>query len=170
MVGVTSINIKESREELQEKLRQTKNLKDKERLQVLYWLKQENPPTICEIALSLGKHRNTLQTWLAKYREGGIEGLWQRQKSPGGVRKIPKWAEVALQNRLKEEKQGFKSYGEVQQWLKEALGIEATYHAVYQMTHNRLKAKLKVPRPVNHKQNKEELESFKKTLPMTFNC
>ena len=63
MVGVTSIEVKESREELQEKLRQTKNLKDKERLQVLYWLKQNKSLTISEIALSLGKHRNTLQTW-----------------------------------------------------------------------------------------------------------
>jgi transposase len=169
MVGVTSIEVKESREELQEKLRQTKNLKDKERLQVLYWLKQNKPLTISEIALSLGKHRNTLQTWLAKYREGGIEALLERRKSPGGVRKIPEWAEKALQKRLKEEEQGFKSYGEVQQWLKETLGVEATYHAVYQMTHNRLKAKLKVPRPVNHKQDKEQLEAFKKTLLMTSN-
>jgi hypothetical protein len=49
MVGVTSIEVKESREELQEKLRQTKNLKDKERLQVLYWLKQNKPLTIVKL-------------------------------------------------------------------------------------------------------------------------
>lgn len=167
MVGVTSIQVKESVQELKEKLRQTKFPKEKERLQVLYWLKQEDAPSIGEIAVSLGKHRNTLQTWLAKYREGGIEALLSRKKSPGRVRVIPKWAEFALQKRLKQENHGFQSYGEVQQWLSETLGVEAEYHAVYQMTHNRLKAKLKVPRPVNNKQDKEKREAFKKTLPMT---
>ena len=55
MVGVTSVQVKESLEELAEKLRQAKTLKKKERLQVLYWLKQENAPKINAIANSLGK-------------------------------------------------------------------------------------------------------------------
>lgn len=40
MVGVTSIEIKESLDELAEQLRQAKSPRAKERLQVLYWLKQ----------------------------------------------------------------------------------------------------------------------------------
>ena len=56
------------------------------------------------------------------------------QKSPGGVHVIPQWAEKALSKRLQDLNHGLKSYGEVQQWLSETLGIEAKYHAVYQMT------------------------------------
>jgi len=59
------------------------------------------------------------------------------KKSSGGVRVIPQWAEVALAHRLQEPEHGFKSYGQVQQWLAETLGVE--YHAVYQMTRYRLK-------------------------------
>jgi len=52
----------------------------------------------------------------------------------------------------------------VQQWLAEAMGVEAEYHAVYQMTRYRLKAKLKVARPQNCQQDSQQREAFKKNL------
>ena len=139
MAGVTEIEVKESLDDLAERVRQAKT-PTKERLQVLYWLKQENAPSISAISKAIGKHRNTLQTWLSMYRDGGVEAMLETKKSPGGVRVIPKWAEDALAKRL-QKSNGFQSYGEVQQWLAESLGVEAEYHAVYQMTRYRLKAK-----------------------------
>jgi hypothetical protein len=65
MVGVTSIEVKESLDDLALQLRQAETASAKERLQVLYWLKQENDPSISAIAKAIAKHRNTLQTWLA---------------------------------------------------------------------------------------------------------
>lgn len=167
MVGVTSIDVKESLSELSEQLRQAETPRAKERLQVLYWLKQEPAPSISAIAKGVGKHRNTVQTWLSQYREGGVEAMLAIKKSPGGVRVIPQWAETALAKRLQEANHGFSSYGTVQQWMSETLGVEAEYHAVYQMTRYRLKAKLKVARPQNCKQDREQREAFKQTLPMT---
>jgi transposase len=169
MAGVTSIQVKESLEELAERLRQEQDSRVKERMQVLYWLKQENAPSISAIALAIGRHRATLQEWLATYREQGLTAMLEIKKSLGGRRVIPKWAEQRLARRL-ETPEGFKSYGEVQQWLESTLGVEAEYHAVYQMTRYRLKAKLKVPRPHNSKQDPQQLEALKKTLPMTSNC
>jgi hypothetical protein len=92
------------------------------------------------------------------------------RKSPGGVRVIPQWAEAALAKRLQEAEHRFASYGEVQQWLEETLGIEAEYHAVYQMTHYRLKAKLNAPRPEQIKQEAQRREAFKKTCEMSLSC
>ena len=134
MAGVTSIEIKESLADLSEQLRQAETSTTKERLQVLYWLKQDKAPSISAIAKAVGKHRNTLQTWLSRYQEGGVAGMLAVKPSPGGARKIPQWAEAALAKRLEDPNHGFKSYGEVQQWLAETLEIEAQYHAVYQMT------------------------------------
>ncbi len=111
-----------------------------------------------------------MQTWLAMYRDGGVKAMLEIKKLPGGVRGIPQWAEDALARRLQDQHHGFKSYGEVQQWLAETLGVKAKYHAVYQMTHYRLKAKLKVARPRHYKQDNEQLEVFKKTLLTTSNC
>jgi transposase len=166
MAGVTRIEVNESLEEIREQLRQTQTPREKERWQVLYWLKQEQA-TISVIAKAIGKHRNTVQSWLAKYRIGGMEAMLERKPSPGGVRVIPAWAEAALAKRLEDANHGFASYGAVQQWLAEKLGVKAEYHAVYQMTRYRLQSKLKVPRPQNHKQNQPQREAFKKTLPTT---
>ncbi len=170
MTGVTSIEVKESLDELAQQLCQVKTSCAKERLQVLYWLRQEKQPSISAIAKAVGKHRNTVQTWLSNYRQGGVEAMLEVKKSPGGVRVIPQWAEDALARRLQDQHHGFKSYYEVQQWLAETLGVKAKYHAVYQMTHYRLKAKLKVARPRHYKQDNEQLEVFKKTLLTTSNC
>lgn len=162
MAGVTSIQVQESLDTLAERLRQAETATAKERLQVLYWLKQDNAPSISTIAQAIGKHRSTVQSWLSQYRQGGIELMLSVGKSPGGVRVIPQWAEDALAKRLAQEHEGFRSYGEVQEWLRETLGVEAEYHAVYQMTRYRLKAKLKVVRPQNSKQDREQREAFKK--------
>ncbi|UIE37737.1 hypothetical protein [Leptodesmis sichuanensis] len=53
MAGVSSIEVKESLDELVQQLP-----KDKERLQVLYWLKQDKSPSIGAIATAIRKHRN----------------------------------------------------------------------------------------------------------------
>jgi transposase len=116
------------------------------------------------IAKSIGRHRGTLQEWLRIYREEGLAGLEiVKSSTGGGNRVIPKWAEVALSKRLQEPENGFASYGAVQQWLSQTLGVEAEYHAVYQMTRYRLKAKLKVARPQHYKQLAEQRLAFKKT-------
>ena len=169
MAGITSIEVKESLDELTQQLCQVDSPCAKERLQVLYWLKQDNAPSISAIAKAMGKHRNTLQTWLSMYKEGGVEAMLEIKKSPGGVRVIPQWAEDALAKRL-QENNGFQSYYGVQQWLAETLGIEAEYHAVYQMTRYRLKAKSSVARPQNSKQDSEQRENFLKHLQTTLSC
>jgi len=170
MAGVTSIEVKESLEDLAQRLAQTEQSVIKERLQVLYWLKQEIAPSISAIAKAVGKHRGTVQQWLAIYRDQGLDRLLEIKKSPGGVRVIPQWAEEALAKRLQDPGQGFTSYGEVQQWLSETLGIEAQYHTVYQMTRYRLQGKLKAARPQNSKQNPQQREAFKQTLQTTSTC
>jgi len=167
MAGVTAIEVKESLADLSEQLRQAETSRAKERLQVLYWLKQEKAPSISAIAKAIGKHRNTLQTWLSLYRSSGIEAMLVLKKSQGGVRVIPQWAEQSLAKRLQQPNHGFKSYGQVQQWLAETLGVEAEYHAVYQMTRYRLKAKLKVARPQNCQQDSERRTAFEQTLRTT---
>lgn len=171
MAGVSAIVIKESLEELGNRLRAVEQPILKERLQVLYWLKQAQAPSISQIAVAIGRHRGTVQKWLALYRVQGLEALLVVKPTPGGGnRVIPVWAEVAIAKRLQEPDNGFDSYGKVQQWLLESLGIEAQYHAVYQMTRYRLKAKLKVARPQHLKQNRTQREAFKQTLQATLSC
>ncbi|MEH1845360.1 MAG: hypothetical protein V7L25_10275 [Nostoc sp.] len=54
-------------------------------------------------------------------------------------------------------------------WLDITLGVEAEYATVHHLARYRLKAKLKVPRPRNRKQDEEKLKALKKTLVMICN-
>jgi transposase len=167
MSGVSSIEVKESVQELEQLLLAQTNLKRKERLQVLYLLKLPNQLSVSQIAKVIGKHRGSVQRWLAIYRDLGLDALLEIKQSSGRPRVIPAWATASLQRRLEQAEHGFKSYIQVQQWLEDILGVKAEYRTVHQLTHYRLKAKLKAARPTSTKQDSQQTEAFKKTLQIT---
>jgi len=166
MSGVTHIRIRESLEELEAHLRQQKNPRLKERIQALYLLKVGQLASVIEVAKALGRHRATVQRWLAAYRQDGLEAMLEFKTSPGRTPIIPQWAVNSLQKQL-EQPQGFKRYTQVQMWLETTLGVQAKYATVHHLTRYKLKAKLKASRPKNHKQDPGLLEGFKKTLVTT---
>jgi transposase len=168
MSGLTHIEIQESAEELETLIRQQNNARLKERLQALYMIKNQGI-SVCAIAKILGKHRSTLQRWLADYRETGIETMLEFGVSSGRTRVIPDWAVESLKKQLEQPEIGFAGYKQIQHWLGSVLGIEAEYATVHNLVRYQLKAKLKVPRPRNRKQDADKLEAFKKTSVMTYN-
>ena len=169
MSGVTHIEIQESAAELADRLQAETHPKLKERLQVLYLLALPEAMSISAIARVVGKHRATLQRWLSDYQEQGLEQWLKMQAVKGRPRVVPDWAIERLKRRLAEPA-GFKSYGAVQRWLSDSLGIEAEYATVYHLVRYRLKAKLKVARPVHLRQNASQRAAFQQTLPLTSTC
>ncbi len=73
MSGVTRIEIHESAAEFAKRLQAETHPKLKERLQVLYLLALPGAMSISKIAGVVGKHRGTVQRWLAAY--GVTSGL-----------------------------------------------------------------------------------------------
>lgn len=163
MTGVYHLDILETESKLKQLLRKEKLGSRKERIQLLYLLKSQQAQTVIQAAELLGRHRVTLQNWLAKYREGGLENLLGRASSSGRPRKIPTWAEKALANRL-EEPVGFESYSAICQWLETNLGITAKYKTVHSLVYYKLKASPKIARPQSLEQSTERLKAFKKTF------
>ena len=82
MAGVYKIEISESEAELKELLRKEKTGSGKERIQVLYLLKTKKAKTVTEATEMLGRNRVTVQEWLGKYRQGGLETLLSKTKLP----------------------------------------------------------------------------------------
>lgn len=162
MVGVTQIEIEESAEKLELLISKESNPRVKERLPGLYLIKKQGI-SISEIAKILGKNRSTVPRWLKEYREEGRGKMVKVGSSSGRTRVIPKWAIESLKKQLKEPERGFASYKEIQQWLAKVLGIEVKYATVHNLVRYQLKAKLKVPRPRNQKQDQAKREAFKKT-------
>jgi transposase len=159
MAGVSKIEIGESEAELKKLLGKEKTVSGKERIQVLYLLKTKKAKTVTQAAEMIGRNRVTVQDWLGKYCAGGLEKLLSKKVGTGRPRKIPIWAELALEKRLKEN-QGFDSYGEICEWLEEKTGIEAKYKTVHKLVFYRLKASPKIARSKSLEQSKKRLEDF----------
>ena len=113
MAGVTHIEIRETIAELEAVIQQQSNPNLKERLQVLYLLQLPNAMSVSAIAKVVGRNRGSVQRWLSKYRETGLNGLLETRQSPGRPQVIPTWAVDSLKRRLDDLETGFGSYTQV---------------------------------------------------------
>lgn len=129
---------------------------DKERIQLLYLLKSGHAESVSHAAEILGRGRVTLQRWLAKYEENGIDGLLYRQPRVGRLCQIPQTAQQQLVERLKSS-EGFESYGEIQQWLEQQYNHQISYKGIHKHVRYRLNAKPKRPRPVSTQQDPKQV-------------
>ena len=161
VTGKLKIEISESIETLSNLLKQEKNLKKKERIQALYWIKSNLVETIANLAALSGKHRTTVSRWLSSYRKAGLSKMVDIYKSSGRKPEIPTEIQQALINELN-DKEGFSSYKEIQTWLYTVHNLDVTYKVVHDTVRYRLKAKLKVPRRSNIKKDAEAEVEFKK--------
>ncbi|WGV24012.1 helix-turn-helix domain-containing protein [Halotia branconii] len=140
------IEIKERQEELEKSLRHATEASSKERLQMLYWLKSGQVSSRRSLAQRLGRDESNITRWVRKYKDEGRRGLLEVKHAPAKVPLISGEDLERLKKRL-QEPSGFHSYGQIQQWFKNELGLSIAYKTVYEVVHNRLGAKLKVPRP-----------------------
>jgi transposase len=157
------IEITESEEELKKRLQTARLVSQKEKLQMLWWLKSGQVKEQQEIGDRLGRDTSTVARWLQKYRLGGLCSLLEIKKAPGASRKMSDRALAALKQEL-ETGIGFSSYGAIVEWLKKEHGLDIEYGTVYAWVRHRLGAKLKVPRPRSYKQDEEVVSGFKKNL------
>ena len=160
------VNYVEAIAETPEKLRQLKNqqktLVSFQKIQSLYLLKTGQIKTITKLATLLGVHRVTLQKWLKKSKNGGLEELLIIKQKTGRPSQFNDKAIAELEKILNEAENGFKSYEEIQRWLKSNCQLKIKYKTLYHWVRYRLKAKLKVPRRLAIKKNEQEEVEFKK--------
>jgi transposase len=109
MSGVVKIDIVETQETLKALLLKAEKVEEKEKVQVLYWLKTKTVDSVSAIAVFLGRHRTTVQRWLTSYRQGGLEELLREKKSTGRPRLLTDKIVERLQAELKDP-EGFESY------------------------------------------------------------
>ncbi len=156
-----NIFIIETTDELKPLMHAQQKAKLKERIQALYLLKNERAQTLQDLADFLGRSISTIESWLTRYRKKGLLGLLAWNYHGGQPPAIPDPVLTELREKLSQP-QGFKSYGEIQQGLKEEHGLEIHYKTVHQTVHYKLKAKLKVARPTPIKRDDTAVVEFKK--------
>ena len=158
------IFITETADELKQLMNIQQRAKLKERVQALYLLKNGRAKTLQDLVDFLGRSTSTIEAWLTRYRKGGLLGLLAWNYHGGQPPAIPEPVLTELREKLSQP-QGFKSYGEIQHWLKEKYGLEIHYKTVHQTVHYKLKAKLKVARPTSLKRDDTAVVEFKKNSP-----
>ena len=157
------VEVCQSREELQHRLRHPVTAETKERLQMLYWIKTQAIATRQDLSQRLGRDESTVYRWLKRYKQGGIEALVEVKTAPGKQALIPTTVMSKLHQRLAQA-QGFKSYSQIQEWLNQECQIVVAYKTVHKIVRYKLNAKLKVPRPRSAKAKPEVQEAFKKNF------
>jgi transposase len=109
------VAIAESAESLEQQLKHSRNASQKERLQMLWWLKTGQITQHQTLAKRLGRDGSTVTRWLQKYRQGGLSELLALKSAAGKSPHLSLEVIAGLQKRL-EQPPGFKSYGEIVEW------------------------------------------------------
>lgn len=154
------VTVTETLEQLEKAARQARTASQKERLNMLVWIKREEVSSRAELAQRSNRDKATITRWIRRYKDDGLSGLLRVGKAPGATPKIQGEVLEQLKARLAQP-DGFRSYGEIQQWLEQECALAVKYATVYRVVRYQLKAKLKVPRPRSLKQDPEALERFK---------
>lgn len=128
------LEIAEDLEYLEKSYKQAHSASHKERLQMLWWLKSEQVKQHQELSRRLGRDGSTISRWLRKYRQGGLAALLEVKTAPGRTPEIRGEALEKLLARLNQP-EGFRSYGEIVQWLEDECGLWVDYKTVHQTVH-----------------------------------
>ena len=142
--------IKETAQELRERLQAERNSKRQNRLQALYLIVTKQARSRGQIARMLGKNRNTISDWLSLYETQGLEKLVEIYKPSGAKTKISEAALEEIKAILGNEK-GTRTYKEIHQMVENKYAIKIHYSNVHHLVRYKLEAKAKVPRPSNPK-------------------
>ena len=163
MCRVFRIEILESQKELEILLKQEKDMRKRERLQLLYWYKTGQATTREELGKLLNRSQFAIGQWINLYRRKGLHGLLHLNYRGGNLApSIPREVQWQLKEKLAQP-EGMMSYKAIQIWLKETHGLDVPYSTVFGTVKYRLNACLKVPRPYAENYNQEAVDDFKKT-------
>lgn len=149
------------RRELEQRFRQSDNVKDRARLQAVLLATRGNAGWR-DIARMVGCAVSTLQEWIAKFEAGGVDGLLARKQAPG---KASPLQAAVVQTQLKAGlQQGtWRTAGQVRQWLAQTHQIRLAERSVYYWL-GKLRGVLRVPRPMHVKRDPAAAQAFREQL------
>lgn len=163
MAKRSKLYIKESKKELNSLLKRQTQFKNVQRIQSLLHIKEGTFKTRKELSHSLGIVTRTLEKWLSKYREGGIENMLTLGTRNRKSTCIPAAIEIEISKIVQDPEQGFSSYVEAQRWLATEYNLDLKYNTVREHLIRRYKTKIKSPRKSHVKKDDKAVDVFLKT-------
>ena len=162
-----TFTIKESLAELESFKLKVTDYKSSQQLNALILVKSEQYDTLNMVSSHLGMHYATLQRWLKRYKEEGIERLLLPLTRNKPSKFITPEIHKALKSRLHDKDNPFSGYVEVQQWLLDNYQVKIGYKWLWAYMRTKMNSRLKVPRKTNIKKDQNAETSFFKTARYT---
>src|SRR4028119_109554 len=141
---------------------QQRTVTSRQKVQALYLLKSGLSQSITDVAELVGVHRITVLRLFKQYSEGGLSSLLKLGQSTGRPRAISSEIIAGISTKINEESCEFKSYKEIARWVEENYQVSVKYQTLHKQIRYRMKAKLKVPRPLSNKKDPGVASEFKK--------
>ena len=133
-------------------------------LQMLILLKKQPRVRKIDLSQQTGCSDKSIQVWRSKYLQGGISALLKDSRGGGKGGAITKAVHDKLSNRLNDPKGGFRSFTEIQQWLKQDCNVSMSYHAVNKYVKRKFGARLKISRKSHVLKTPADEAVFKKPV------
>lgn len=144
-------------EEVERLLHATSDAREKERL-IVARMSMSGRHTLADMAAVAGRSRSTIQVWLERFREGGVEALLERSTAPGGTPSLDFEVQAQMVEKLRQG--AWRTARELRMWLERDHGIKLSLAGCYYWL-GKLPGCLKAPRPVHAKQAAGAVIDFK---------
>jgi putative transposase len=154
--------IEASATELKIMMARARTVSNRQKVQALYLLKSGLRKSITEVAELWRVHKITVQRWLKEYSEGGLPSLLKQRRGSGRPRVISSEIIAGISTKIIEESCEFKSYKEIVRWVEDNYQVSVKYQTLHKQLYYRMKVKLKVPRRLSNKKDREAALEFKK--------
>lgn len=115
------------------------------------------------LAIKSGASVRSINRWKATYQSQGLDGLLRDNRGGDFRSQLETADKERISQKLKDPKNGLRTYKEAQQWLKSELGIEKQYNTVRMYLKRNFGTKLKVGRKSHIKKDEAAVDTFKKT-------
>ena len=115
----------------------------------------------------MGCNESTLYRWFWLYQQRGLEGLLEHPLPLGRPSELTPAIRQALEQKLSDPN-GWRSYGELKEWLQREFGVSSSYSSVYRWVREKLQSQPKVPQRRAQQardQQQQQQRQFQKTSP-----
>ena len=111
----------------------------------------------------MGCNQSTLYRWFWLYQQRGLEGLLEHPLPLGRPSELTPAIRQELEQKLSDPN-GWRSYGELKEWLQREFGVSSSYSSVYRWVREKLQSQPKCRNGELRKPGSGSSGSSKKTL------
>ncbi len=161
MVKTSLFAISESIKELQKLYYKQKTAHLQKRVKALIRIVNKDDNSRQDLSNYLGVHIRTLERWINRYKQGGLDGLLTDSPRREGSKIITSEIHKGLSKRVNDPYNSFLGYWDAQQWVKTEYNVDIKYHTLRKYLIQHFGTKVKSPRKSHIKKDEKAVAFFK---------